>query len=97
GSASFPVQVSAHLPSRETRALPEAGLCRSLGLPVLGARALRWRCGHRLDADAREVLFYAQEIVRSLHDLEQTIHRGNFLQLLGQEPLEKIDRNEVAF
>ena len=32
----------------------------------------------------------------ALHDLEQRVHRGNFLELLGQEPLQEIIGDEVV-
>ena len=50
-----------------------------------------------LHADPRQIFLHAQKIGRAaLHDLEQRVHRGNFLELLGQEPLQEIVRDVVV-
>jgi hypothetical protein len=41
------------------------------------------RRGHRLYADAREIFFDSEDVVRPLHDLKEIVHRRNLLQLLG--------------
>src|SRR5438093_5240740 len=52
---------------------------------------------NRSDPYPREVLVGLQQIVASaLENLEQIIHRRNFLELLGQEPLQEIDRDVVV-
>src|SRR5713101_2555395 len=58
---------------------------------------IRWRRGHGFHTDAGEVFVGLQEIVaRALDDFEQTIHRRNFFELLGQKPLEKVDGDVVV-
>ena len=53
-----------------------------------------WHCPQ---PDPRQILVGLQEICSSaLDDLKQVIHRRDFLQLLGQEPLEKIDCDVVV-
>src|SRR5262249_15076034 len=56
---------------------------------------LRWlrNCSY---TDSSQVLVRLQEIVAcALNDLEQIIHRRNLLELFGQEPLQKIDRDVI--
>jgi hypothetical protein len=49
------------------------------------------------NADSSQVLVRLQKIVASaLDDLQQIIHRRNFLELLGQEPLQKINRDVIV-
>ncbi len=49
------------------------------------------------DPHPRQVFVRLQQIISSpLENLEQIIHRRNFLELLGQEPLEEIDRDVVV-
>src|SRR6266446_5814431 len=49
------------------------------------------------DPHPRQVFVSLQQIVAcALEDLEQIIHRRNFLELLGQEPLEEIDRDVIV-
>ena len=57
---------------------------------------LRWR-RHRAYSNTREIFISLQEIIaRALNDLEQTIHRRYFLELLSQEPLQEINCNVVV-
>src|SRR5207249_7954593 len=52
---------------------------------------------NRSDSDARQILVRLKQIRPGpLDDLKQIIHRRNFLELLGQEPLEEIDRDVVV-
>ena len=61
--------------------------------PVGGCRWI-W---HRLDSDARQIFVRLEQICSgALDDLEQVVHRRNFLELLSQEPLEKIDRDVIV-
>jgi hypothetical protein len=63
-----------------------------------GSASLRLRLRHGLHANAGEIFVGLKKIVASaLYDLEQIVHRGNFLELLGQEPLEEIDRDIILF
>ena len=49
-------------------------------------------------ADPGEIFLHLEKIVRAaLDNFQEIIHRRHFLELLGQEPLEKIDRDVVVF
>src|SRR5436309_12842265 len=53
-----------------------------------------WHCPQ---PDPRQILVGLQEICSSaLDDLKQVIHRRHFLELLGEEPLQEIDRDIVV-
>ena len=55
------------------------------------------RLWNRSYADSSQVFIRLQEIIaRALDDLEQMIHRRYFLELLSQEPLQKINRDVVV-
>ncbi len=61
------------------------------------AESLLRRFGHCSQPDPGEVFIRLQQIrPRALDDLQQIIHRRNFFELLGQEPLEKIDRDVIV-
>src|SRR5713101_1433204 len=61
------------------------------------SRLFLWRRRNGANSNSREVFIGLQQIgAGPLDDLEQTIHRRNFFELLGQKPLEKIDRDVVV-
>src|SRR6266853_1142135 len=56
-----------------------------------------WRCRNGSHANPSKVLIGLQQIIPCPpENLKQIIHRRNFLELLGQEPLEEIDRDVVV-
>ena len=72
------------------RWIGRARLRRAADLPSL------LRSHHRLHTHPGQIFFHLKQIVRTpLNDFQETIHRRHFLQLFGQEPLEKIDRDVV--
>src|ERR1017187_2695137 len=56
------------------------------------------RLGHRLHPDASQILVGLEQVVtRALDDFEEIVHRRNFLELLSQKPLQKVDRDVILF
>src|SRR5438128_11448518 len=54
------------------------------------------RFGYRFNPDTSQILVSLKKIIsRALQDFQEIIHRRNFLELFGQEPLQEIDRNVI--
>src|SRR6266567_3794243 len=52
---------------------------------------------NRTNSNSSEILVRLKQIrSRALDNFEQIVHRRNFLELFGQKPLEKIDRDVIV-
>ena len=66
-------------------------------LDVFGGFLLLRRFRHRPNPNPSQIFIRLQQVRPStFDDLEQIIHRRNFFQLFGQEPLQEIDRDIIV-